>query len=342
MPITFERYAPLITPDRTVSVRTVDDAIVTPFSRQPIPSYLAAPRFLQRGAVYDGDRKLVLESQRWGGYRGDFFVAADPPQIETTAVAEHLPGTWLYVGNWMGQFGHWISETLTNLWALPHVGGLAGILAHPFTFANDITAWQTDLLEDAGARGIPVRVLTNRVTSVQRLHVPTRPVVLNAYALPEAVTVWERVAEANQLVTPRPRLYFSVTAHRSGAAAKPSDPRRSFDNQSEIDDVFAAHGFHVVAPEEHSIREQIGMVRGAGILAGWSGSSLHLSAFATSTTRVLELGDIRSGGQPVPQQRAITAARGQQHAFLPSAQRSDERRPYDLDRLSHILGELLG
>ena len=129
--------------------------------------------------------------------------------------------------------------------------------------------------------------------------------MLNAFALPEAVAVWERVG-ASFGQAPHPRVYLSVSAYRDGPGAKPVSASRTFSNQREVDELFRSRGFHVVAPETLSIEEQIHLVRGADVLAGWSGSALHLGAFAPASTRILELGDMRSGGSPVPQQQVIS------------------------------------
>jgi len=59
------------------------------------------------------------------------------------------------------------------------------------------------------------------------------------------------------------------------------------------------------------------VVSDAQVVAGASGSALHLSAFAPSSTRVLEIGDSRSPDRPVAMQVVIDAACGHEHAFLP-------------------------
>ena len=318
----------------------ITDAFLTPFERQSIPSLLHSPSSLQRGAVYDEHGDLVPESQRWGGYKGDFLIAADDPRAARTPVTEHFSGNWLYIGNWMGQFGHWITETLPNLWSIDDVESLDGLVAHPFIFNNDESPWQRTLLDAAGADGLSVRVLRGSPVTVGRLHVPTRPVVLNAFALPEAVAVWERVG-ASFGQAPHPRVYLSVSAYRDGPGAKPVSASRTFSNQREVDELFRSRGFHVVAPETLSIEEQIHLVRGADVLAGWSGSALHLGAFAPASTRILELGDMRSGGSPVPQQQVISAARGQEHAFVQASRLPDDTNAYNVPRLAALLDDLV-
>ncbi|MEV8176095.1 glycosyltransferase 61 family protein [Microbacterium sp. NPDC079176] len=336
MTFTFQRYGPLMPVDRESTCRVIDDAHLTIYQRKAIADRAAAPRFMNYGAVYDSDGVLVEESQRRGGLQGDFYIAGDPPVHRAARIAERFDGTWLYAGNWMGQFGHWLTETLPNVWPLPH-SDVRGIIAHRFAFDSSERSWQRAMLDAAGASGLPLHIVNDRPVSVQRLLVPSRPVVINGFAAPEAVDVWERVGATLATPATHPLVYFSVTDHRTGGAVNPS---RVFDNQGEADQVFAQHGFHVVTPESVSIKEQISLARGAQILAGWSGSALHLSIFAPSTTRVLELGDIRSGAAPVPHQRALTAARGQEHGFISAGQQLENRRPYDLENLERVLGSI--
>jgi capsular polysaccharide biosynthesis protein len=73
---------------------------------------------------------------------------------------------------------------------------------------------------------------------------------------------------------------------------------------------------HVVHPETLPITEQIELVRGARVLAGLSGSALHLSAFAEPGTQVLTVGDRRDLGKPMPAQTMLDEACGHRSMFV--------------------------
>ena len=75
-------------------------------------------------------------------------------------------------------------------------------------------------------------------------------------------------------------------------------------------------GFAVVNPEQMDLDEQLALVADAAVIAGSSGSALHLSAFAPASTRVLEVGDLRSPERPMPMQLVIDAVRGHEHHFV--------------------------
>lgn len=336
MSLDFRSFEPLVGIDRNATTRLVDSAYITPFTRRRAPTHLRSPSNFHTGAVYDQTGSLIPESQRWGGYGGDYFLATDDPR---TSVAGGIivGGDWLYLGHWMGQFGHWITETLPGLWGLPSGVSLAGIICHPFIFGNDIKEWQRQLLDDAGASGLDVMIVGDTPLHVERLHVPSRPVVLNAFAMPEAVAVWERTALASTITSSHDRVYLSVSAWREGHA---SGGLREYANQRAVDEAFADAGFHVVSPETLPVREQVSLARGADVLAGWSGSALHLSVFATSATRIIELGDRRSGAHPVPHQRVLTSARRQGHAYVPAMSVPGTSELYDVDRVRQMLNTL--
>lgn len=66
------------------------------------------------------------------------------------------------------------------------------------------------------------------------------------------------------------------------------------------------------------MREQVRLMAGARVIAGASGSSLHLAAFASAPADVIEVGDRRSPDAPVPNQTVVNAACGHRAAFVPA------------------------
>ena len=317
--------APPRQPRGRVSLVTVLDAYVTPFERGEL-RVLDGPRQWMRGAVHDRDGRLVPACQRLNV--GDTFapIAADPDAVRVRPGVQRLEGTWLYGGHWMSHFGHFLVETLSTLW--PEPGQADGLLFHRsyrgawtprrvgHVYEPSVTPWQQLLLELAGYGDIPVRVTSNGVLSVEKLLVPSRSLVFKNWALPAAVALWRRIGEAAGAPGADSQVYLSRSRFHLGKVRA----RRIRSNQTwheRLDTAFAETGFRVVHPELLPIDEQIRLVRGAAIIAGASGSALHLSAFAPASTRVIEVGDERSPEAPRPTQLMIDAAVGRESAYIP-------------------------
>lgn len=334
--------SPRRTPTDEPSVAILEGAVLSPFKVGPLRS-LQAPVKWTRGAVYDRDGQLVEASQRTGGLGGDRVVAADPQRLSEAMLvsstsprkARRLAGRWLYVGNWMRHFGHFLTETLTSLW--PADLEVAGLVGHPFVFGGESTDWQEQLITLAGYGGLQ-RVVAADTTVVEELAVPERVFLPNGYARPQAAEVWRRVADnAGGPAGGSGTVFLSRRAWNEASRAADKPATRSLRNESELDEMMRSRDITVVRPERLEVIEQVRAARGADVIIGPSGSGLHLSAFARSGTKVLEVCDMRSRLNCLPSQRAIDAACGHLTAVVPY-EAADEA--YDLDRIEATLDRL--
>jgi capsular polysaccharide biosynthesis protein len=257
-------------------------------------------------------------------------VPADPERVKVSRRAQRLSGTWLYAGHWSTHFGHFLLETLPNLWPDPgeYAAGLSGVIAHRQIrgavppgadrvrlHRPDLPTWQQQLMDLVGYGAADVHVVHGHAARVERLVVPARPVVLKRRAGPAAVQVWRRVSDAVGARGSQSRVYLSRSRFHAGDPG-PGRARTDEAEDARLDEVFAEAGFHVVHPETLPITEQIELVRGAKVLAGLSGSALHLSAFAEPGTRVLTVEDRRELGKPMPAQTMLDEACGHRSLFV--------------------------
>jgi len=111
------------------------------------------------------------------------------------------------------------------------------------------------------------------------------------------------------------RVFLSRTGFNAAQAAE-GHPRTSEAWDRHLDAAFAGAGFAVVQPEALPITAQLALARGAEVLAGSSGSALHLSAVAGPGCRVLEVGDTRDPTAPQTSQTMVDAAVGRESAFV--------------------------
>lgn len=299
------------------------------------------PRSYVRGAAYNQKRLLMPTSQRRGGVNSDVVVSVNPPAISERERAEAdtaLEGKWLYAGSWMHAFGHFLVETLPALWPLVDTGeAFDGIAAHRFN-SSKVFDWQFELvrlLTDA-----PVHVVMEAPATVEELAVPGRPYHYQQAIHSAAGKVWDRVSEAaapGDDADGDP-VYLSRSQFEKANMAKGIKTGREYLNGEKVDEVFANRGFRVAYPETLSVMEQIRLARSAPILAGPGGSGLHLSVFAKTGARVIELGDTRTKDKMVNTQQAISAAKQQETAMVPYA--ADDDGAIDLGALKDRLGEL--
>lgn len=257
------------------------------------------------GAAYHKGR-LIPESQRVGGSMGDFVVADDPESLPADPTPPwRLHGRWLYGGHWMGQFGHFLTETLTSLWPEPDPS-VDGLVFHRFIFDASVQQWQTELLLRTGW-DLPVVVVNQRHPClVDRLVIPSRIFGTNDYVAPEAVPLWDRMAGTPPACGP---LFLSRTRLRD-------NPRR-LEGDEELDILLADLGLRIVHPQELRPSEQVALAAGASVIVGVGGSQLHLSMFAPTQTQVIQIGDTRSPSSPVPNQLLIDGIRARRADFVP-------------------------
>ena len=253
------------------------------------------------GAVYSNG-SLVLDSQRRSGLGGDLIENGDESQLDVPEVLPRYHGEWLYGGHWMTQFGHFITETLTGLWPPPQ--RFRGVVYHPFIFGKEILPWQEFLLDRAGWAGRCV--IVSEPAAFEKLAVPRRAFDLNGSVSTTAVEVWARVAYKSELSD----LIFL-------SRSRLSDNHRALADDVSLDDSIRDLGFEVVHPQELSIEDQLRTVARSRLLVGTAGSALHLSAFASKATPVIEIGDRRSPMKPLANQVAIDQAIGRAYAFVP-------------------------
>jgi capsular polysaccharide biosynthesis protein len=320
-----------MTPPGPAEIETVADALLTGFERGPLRT-LHAPFFWIRGAVHDRTGALVVSSQRIGGVAGDRVVSSDPVHVDPPSNAEVLRGTWLYGGHWMGQFGHFLTETLSSLWPTPS-DEIDGVVFHQFLWGGSRQRWQRRLMRRAGYEPRATRIIGPEPVRVERLLVPTRAFVLNAYALPEAVVPWQRIAASVNVSASRERVYLSRSRYNAASLAAGKTSRSDPERDLALDRIFAASGFAVLHPEELPILAQVKAAAGARVVAGATGSPLHLSVFAPRGTKIIEVADQRSPSRPLPAQQVLDAVCGQTSALIPYA-----LDPTDVGRVLADLG----
>ena len=271
------------------SVVTVDDAFLTRVEHGPLatptpPRALAARRRPRQRRRPRRGRPRSCASAR------NNWVAADPGTGRgSTRRPSVLPGRWLYGGHWMQHFGHFLAETLTTLWPPgPTAGRRAGLPQVPQAAVG------RGALAAAAARPRRVRRRAGagrrrarRALRVEQLVVPGRSVVAHGWAHPQAREVWERVAaplrrRAAGSGGPA-RVFLSRTGHNEARRDRGAPLGRAQHRRPGPRRRRGVRGGRVRGrrdPRRCTIDDQLRLVADAEVVAGPSGSALHLSAFA--------------------------------------------------------------
>ncbi len=208
------------------------------------------------------------------------FVREPPP------TQARLSGPHFLLDSYVrGHFGHALTDQVGHLWGLrPALERHPDLRALLFARPGEAPAeWELALLEAGGVARDRV-VVAHEPTRVERL-VCTSPMFgMPAYVHPGIATTYDVVgaALADRAPTdvPGPRRIFCT--RRPG--------KRTCHNASEVEALFAEHGFAVVHPEDHPLPVQARMVRDAEVVAGFAGSGMFQIALAGGPKHVVLVG----------------------------------------------------
>lgn len=176
------------------------------------------------------------------------------------------------------EFGHWILETLTSLWAQEH-GAQGKYMLYPGTrlpaFMEILTAPFGLSKEDFFS---PAEYML-----LKRVLLPSKAYMhCGGYVSDRAKDVWKRVVDfhaPDEIKDPPRKLYVS----------RKNIPVRRLLNEARCEEIFSSYGFHIIQPEKLPLLEQIHLFSQATHVAGPIGSGMHNIIWARRPERVKAL-----------------------------------------------------
>lgn len=182
---------------------------------------------------------------------------------------QHLPGAWFYLDDEArGHFGHAMTEQLSRLWAWQQAKAAEpGLKALMFRGLRDFHRFETDLYAAAGVDPTDVVCLDNADVTVDRLYAATPMFSQPEYVHPDLPALWGRVSEELADQAPERRYPERIFCSRRRE-------KRACENGREVEDLFEAHGFEVIFPEDFPLAEQARIFREADVIAGYAGSGM--------------------------------------------------------------------
>jgi len=209
--------------------------------------------------------------------------AQDPRVADATA---HLDGAYFYLDlEWRGHFGHVMTEQLSRMWAWaqakqadPGLKALTSIARN----TTEVPSWQVDLLGVAGIDEDDIVTFVDPVR-VEKLVAATPMFSMPSYVHPRIEDLWNDIGR-KLAAGARAGAYPS----RIFVSRRPA-PTRPCHNVTDVEALFAAHGFEVLYPEDLSLSEQAETFRRADVIAGFAGSGLFTLAYCESPKRVITI-----------------------------------------------------
>lgn len=222
--------------------------------------------FLQSAGVFDSAGQYCPQAALWRKGRP---LTVRPDILPT--VRNTLAGRWLWGGVLWDHFGHFVVESSSRLWALPHVlDDIEGILFIPKRPDHESgkKSFQREFIDQL-APGLPVKIV-HEPTKVDHLIVPEQGFGLGQISAGSAAFRETMARHFAQDVAPSggKKLYISrseINIKRGGVLG-----------EKMIETYLAAAGYEIFHPEKHDIATQIARYKAAEVVLSCEGSALHL------------------------------------------------------------------
>ena len=219
--------------------------------------------------VRDSKKNFVpLSSMRSVEYLSPYYDSYNEP-------AEYVDKKIIYCGvAYFFQYGHFLLESLSRLWyVLKHTDDQAQIAFIPIGSIGKYAEF-FELL------GIPM----------ERIIFVDRPMQFAEIIIPE---ISSEMGEAytEEFLTPYRKMMDSVSA---GKHKKIYLTRRKFAfsglcGEKSVEKLFKVNGYKIIVPEEHSVKEQVALIKGADSVVSFLGSATHNAVFAQEGTEFIIL-----------------------------------------------------
>ena len=328
--------------DIPCALRAVPNAIVTPQRRSSVD---ATKRI--SGAVYDSDGQIIEECRFSDGPDNPRSVwAENSPNvaIDRTKDMRRVEGTCLYLGGFRRHFGHFMLESLARAWGLIGLDPDVRLIYHGSEFL--VPAFGMAMLRMLDVE--PMRIVDyNEAIVVERLLVPSSQFHYYQRAslgMCRAFDAMRLRADRDVVTESLPKkIYLSRREHEAAIALGNGKEQARWRktrglNEAEVEALFVARGFTVVAPEKLPIQAQIQLLSRATHIAGLTGTALHSILFNDDPDACL----IAIDGRHSVNQMLVDAVRGvNSHHIYCASERNDAGWRIDTGIVAKALEEIL-
>ena len=278
----------------------------------------------QTGAIYNLNGRRVNKGKRSNGISGDLVMDNNPDEISKIKLIIYIIKCLInrniffkatYSGFWFGQFGHFLTETLTRF-DEKILNSDESLIFHTLDMDNrfhKIVKYQNEFLNLLNINKKRIKILTTKPVLVFNLKILEENVKLNYKFNEKSLFVYEQILKGTEDLEDTK---LSLKTFFSRPVDSEFSIRLDHKLIAETEKFFLEKNYKVVYPEKLNIQEQIKIARNSKVIAGFTGSSLHLSVFSKPGAYVLELGDLRSPTLSNNHQVAICKIKKLNYKFL--------------------------
>ncbi|WP_425092219.1 glycosyltransferase [Tropicimonas sp. S265A] len=212
------------------------------------------------------DQGDVAQAAHWR--KGQRFTTA---VAEAPAPVNHLKGKHLWAGILFGHFGHFLTESISRLWAVEDERPDSVIFIPRHARLDNLDAFRGEMCDLLGI-GVPIQIIADP-TSVEELVVPGQGFGLGSITAgtPEFWAMMQRMADRVQEDAPR-KIYISRTEFGGKGGVICEDV---------LERNMEAAGYETLHPQRLSVSQQIAAYKSATHVVGLDSSAFHMVGFAS-------------------------------------------------------------
>lgn len=271
--------------DETDDLDLISDAIV-------VPPRAGGKGKWQPSGVLDRQGNLIKNSISWSS---STVPINGKPDLPLSSEIEQLSGTYLFGGISYGHFGHFITESLTRIWAIDEVRDqIDGLIFTPKNQMKDnlrpFEVYQ-DIVDNLGMKGFKI-ICPAAPLQVENLYVPKQGFGLGDLTggSRKFVEFINRHAGANVKAEGASKIYISrskLPAERGGILG-----------ESLLERFLIDEGFEVFHPQKETKYKQLAQYKAANVIVSVDCSPLHLVGYvghSNQTVAIIKRRDMEFG-----------------------------------------------
>jgi capsular polysaccharide biosynthesis protein len=176
-------------------------------------------------------------------------------------------GTYIFAGYLIGEYGHFLLESLARLWYIKKHPEIPIIWIRYVQGQRYFKPWQEEIFSLLNIRN--KQIIIEKPSFVEKIIVPEPGCILwNYFAIEQAKALSVSIIEE---LKPGKKIWLSRSQFKNSSFL--------IYNEEQLENTLESQGWLIFHPQEHSVIEQIKMLASAEQIAGFQGSAFHTLVF---------------------------------------------------------------